>query len=54
MIQEATESSVVSLHHDISTLTGEEIVVFSLSKPSQFRERREISSPACPNRLRNL
>lgn len=37
VIQEATESSVVSLHHDISTLTGEEIVVFSLSKPAQFR-----------------
>jgi uncharacterized protein YbcI len=30
MIQEATGIKVVSLHHDISTVTGEEIVVFTL------------------------
>lgn len=30
MVQKATGVKVVSLHHDISTVTGEEIVVFTL------------------------
>jgi uncharacterized protein YbcI len=30
MVQEVTGSKVVSLHHDISTSTGEEVVVFTL------------------------
>jgi len=29
---------VVSLHHDISTMTGEEVVLFTLSAPPAFRE----------------
>jgi uncharacterized protein YbcI len=40
MIQEATGASVVSLHHDISTLTGEEIVIFTLAESPLFRETR--------------
>ena len=28
----------VSLHHDISTVTGEEIIIFTLSDPPCFRE----------------
>ena len=28
---------VVSLHHDISTLTGDEVVIFTLAKPPLFR-----------------
>src|SRR3954467_12800159 len=32
MIQDVTGTKVVSLHHDISTTTGEEIVVFTLAK----------------------
>ena len=30
MIQEVTGAKVLSLHHDISTVTGEEVVVFTL------------------------
>jgi uncharacterized protein YbcI len=40
MIQEATGASVVSLHHDISTVTGEEIVIFTLAESPLFRETR--------------
>src|SRR5207342_2158220 len=38
MIQEATGASVVSLHPDISTVTGEEVVLFTLAEAPQFRE----------------
>ena len=38
MIQEITGVKVVSLHHDISTVTGEEIVVFTLAETPLFRE----------------
>jgi uncharacterized protein YbcI len=30
-----------SMHHDISTLTGEEVVVFTLSEAPQFRESKK-------------
>lgn len=40
MIQEITGVAVVSLHHDISTRTGEEIVVFTLAAPPIFRESK--------------
>jgi uncharacterized protein YbcI len=40
MIQEITGVKVVSLHHDISTVTGEEVVLFSLEKSPFFRETR--------------
>jgi uncharacterized protein YbcI len=32
MIQEATGAKVVSLHHDISTVTGEEVLLFTLEE----------------------
>ncbi|MCE9589613.1 MAG: DUF2294 domain-containing protein [Planctomycetes bacterium] len=38
MIAEITGVKVVSLHHDISTVTGEELVLFTLSEPPAFRE----------------
>jgi uncharacterized protein YbcI len=38
MIHEFTGVKVVSLHHDISTTTGEEVIVFSLAEPPAFRE----------------
>ena len=41
MVQEVTGVTVVSLHHDISTLTGEEVVLFTLAEPPQFREVRK-------------
>lgn len=40
MVQEVTGTKVVSLHHDISTTTGEEIVVFTLAESPLFREKK--------------
>ena len=41
MIQEATGANVVSLHHDISTVTGEEVVLFTLSEAPHFRDAKK-------------
>jgi uncharacterized protein YbcI len=41
LLYEITAVKVLSLHHDISTLTGEEIVVFTLVEPPRFREVRK-------------
>src|SRR5438067_9065521 len=41
MVQEATGVKVVSLHHDISTVSGEEVVLFTLAQPPHFRETRQ-------------
>jgi uncharacterized protein YbcI len=41
MIEEITGTKVLSLHHDISTVTGEEIVVFTLADSPCFREGRK-------------
>jgi uncharacterized protein YbcI len=41
MVEEATGSKVVSLHHDISTVTGEEVVLFALAAPPDTREARK-------------
>jgi len=38
MIAGITEQKVMSLHHDISTVTGEEIVLFTLSAAPAYRE----------------
>jgi uncharacterized protein YbcI len=38
MVEEVTGIRVVSLHHDISTTTGEEVVVFTLAKSPAYRE----------------
>jgi uncharacterized protein YbcI len=38
MIQEVTGVKVLSLHHDISTLTGEEVVLFTLARSPGYRE----------------
>jgi len=40
MIQNVTGVKVVSLHHDISTTSGEEVVIFTLAGPPAFREGR--------------
>jgi uncharacterized protein YbcI len=41
MIQEATGVQVLSLHHDISTLTGEEVVLFTLTESPLVRETKK-------------
>jgi uncharacterized protein YbcI len=41
MVQEITGVRVLSLHHDISTITGEELVIFTLVSPPLFRETKK-------------
>ena len=41
LIQEVTGVKVVSLHHDISTVTGEEIVIFTLAESAGYRETKK-------------
>jgi len=41
MVQDITGIKVISLHHDISTTTGEEVVLFTLSESPVFREARK-------------
>ena len=41
MIVEATGAKVLSLHHDISTATGEEVILFTLADAPKFRETKK-------------
>jgi uncharacterized protein YbcI len=41
MIQDITGVKVLSLHHDISTTTGEEVILFTLGESPLFRETRK-------------
>ncbi len=41
MVTEITGVKVVSLHHDISTTTAEEVVIFTLAEAPIFRESRK-------------
>lgn len=41
MIQDITGVSVRSIHHDISTITGEEVVLFTLAATPPFREVKQ-------------
>ena len=38
LVLEITGTAVRSLHHDISTVTGEEVVLFTLAETPHFRE----------------
>jgi uncharacterized protein YbcI len=38
LIQDITKVGVLSLHHDISTITGEEVIIFTLRGVPDFRE----------------
>jgi uncharacterized protein YbcI len=40
MVGEIVGVKIVSLHHDISTLTGEEVVLFTLAEAPAFRESK--------------
>jgi uncharacterized protein YbcI len=46
MVQEVTGSKVVSVHHDISTATGEEVVLFTLAESPVFREAKKSRAPS--------
>ena len=41
MVHEITGVKMLSLHHDISTATGEEIVIFTLAESPLFRETKK-------------
>ena len=41
LVQEVTGVKVASLHHDISTMTGEEVVLFTLAAAPGARETRK-------------
>jgi uncharacterized protein YbcI len=40
LVLEVTGAAVRSLHHDISTVTGEEVVLFTLAEAPQVRETK--------------
>jgi uncharacterized protein YbcI len=41
MVQEVSGIKVMTMHHDISTVTGEEVVLFTLAEAPQFRETKK-------------
>jgi uncharacterized protein YbcI len=41
MVYEATGVKTLSLHHDVSTTTGEEVVLFRLTESPLFREAKK-------------
>jgi uncharacterized protein YbcI len=41
VVERATDVKVVSLHHDISTVTGEEVVLFTLAESPLFRQTKK-------------
>jgi len=41
MVQEVTGVKVLTMHHDISTVTGEEIVLFILAESPELREAKK-------------
>jgi len=50
MVEEATGVKVLSLHHDISTITGEEIIVFTLADPPAVRDAAKRGTRLTPPR----
>ena len=41
MVQEAAGVKALSLHHDISTVTGEEVILFTLADSPGFRDAKK-------------
>ncbi len=41
MVQEITGAKVLTMHHDISTVSGEEVVLFILADSPEFREAKK-------------
>jgi uncharacterized protein YbcI len=40
MVEKVTGVKVVTMHHDISTITGEEVILFTLAQSPDFRESK--------------
>ena len=46
MVQEITGVKMLSLHHDVSTATGEQVVIFTLAESPLVRQtKRSLESP---------
>jgi len=41
MVQEVSGVKSLSMHHDISTKTGEEVMIFTLAEPPLFRDAKK-------------
>jgi uncharacterized protein YbcI len=41
MVQEVTGVKALSLHHDISTVTAEEVLLFTLAEVPHFRDTKK-------------
>src|SRR3989304_1122038 len=41
MVLEATGFKVLTMHHDISTVTGEEVILFTLAESPDFRDAKK-------------
>jgi uncharacterized protein YbcI len=41
MVEQTTGTKVLALHHDISTVTGEEVVLFTLAESPLFRQTKK-------------
>jgi uncharacterized protein YbcI len=41
MVQEVTGVKVLTMHHDISTVIGEEVVLFTLAGPPACRDAKK-------------
>jgi uncharacterized protein YbcI len=41
LVQEITGIKVLSLHHDISTVTGEEVILLTLAESPVFRKEKK-------------
>jgi uncharacterized protein YbcI len=40
MVENVTGVKVVTMHQDISTITGKEVILFTLARSSDFREAK--------------
>jgi uncharacterized protein YbcI len=41
MVEKVTGVTILSMHHDISTVTGEEVILFTLAKSPDLREAKK-------------
>ena len=41
LIRDVTGVPVLSLHHDVSTITGEEVILFTLAEPPLYRQAKD-------------
>ena len=48
LVQSITTSKVVSIHHDISTVTGEEMILFTLAAAPKVREAQRRGARLVP------